>query len=236
MAYSYFYVVLIEAFAYTLALYIVYEKTIRYSKHAIPLHVLVFMLTYLTPQYLSFSFEALAVFLASLAMLAPATYHSVQRTRGAIVASLLYSSHYFMQIAIPYITTSCTTLSKTCLEIYTANYLQTFLLVFAGFALYTLTTTALYSIRERTLLVSVFALSAYYYTTYFAVLRYAIPQPVLAVLVIVASTATLYLGLKLGSILFSNLPLDKLFDKYVTVNATATLLSILVATLYSARV
>jgi len=236
MVYSYVYVVLLEAFVYTLALYIAYEKIVRGGKHAIPLYVFVFMLTYLTPQYLSFSFEALAVFLASLAVLAPASYYSTQRARGAVIASLLYSSHYFMQITIPYIAAGCRTLSKACLEVYAANYLQIFLLVFTGFALYTLTSTALHSIRERPLLISVFALSTYYYTTYFAVLRYTTPQPVLAILVIVVSTATLYLGSKLGSLLFSDLPLDKFFDKYVTVNTTATLFSILAATLYSTRV
>ena len=141
-----------------------------------------------------------------------------------------------MQITIPYITANCRTLSKACLEVYAVNRLQAVLLISAGTALYTLTTTALYGMRERPFLISVFALSTYYYTTYFAVLRYAIPQPVLAVLVIVVSAITLYLGLKLGSLLFSNLPLDRFFDKYVTVNTTATLFSILATTLYSARV
>jgi len=236
MVYSYIYVVLLEAFVYTLTLYIVYDKIACGSKYAIPFHVFVFMLTYLTPRYLSFSFEVLAVFLASLAVLAPASYYSAQRARGAVIASLLYSSHYFMQIAIPYITANCRVLSKACLEVYTANYLQTILLVSAGFSLYTLTTTALYGVREKPLLISVFALSTYYYTTYFTVLRYTVPQPVLAVLVIVVSATTLYLGLKLGSLLFSNLPLDRFFDKYVTVNTTTTLFSILAAALYSARV
>lgn len=212
-------------------LHVVMKKYFGFSNILLLLtYVAILINTRITPIYIDYSFGYYLVFLLSITgyLFLCIIYYR----KYSIIYGLLYYFHFFILGLAPYIFLDCPLTTYLCIYTRLSKHLISILVFITGFILMFFLNTITYVLKERLYRLHIFISTLYLSSIYSSLLENLFSSITISFIVFFTSIASLYIGIETGKYLFFELSIEKIFDKYVSINALLIFIFISLISIY----
>ncbi len=222
----------IENLVYSILFYLLLRKYIGVgSVMVVPIYSVILSFTRLSPIFIDSGFGHYIVFLLSLFNYLLLCI--IRFRENVIIYGLLYYFHYFFLGIAPYIFLNCPILSTLCMYTRLSNPLSLLLVFITGFIIMVFLNSITTMLEDHVYRFHMFIMTLYLSSIYASLLETLVTDIALPFIILSISAISYYVGLKSGEYLYLGLDVDKIFDKYVSINAVLLFMFISFLSVYA---
>ncbi len=222
----------IENLVYTTLFYLLLRRYIGIGSVVLtPIYSIILSFTRLSPIYIDTSLGYYIVFLLSLFNYLLICI--IRFRENVIVYGLLYYFHYFFLGMAPYVFLNCSVLSTLCMYTRLSNPLSLLLVFITGFIIMVFLNSITTMLKDYVYRFHMFIMTLYLSSIYASLLETLVTNIALPFVILSISAISYYVGLKSGEYLYLGLDVDKIFDKYVSINTVLLFMFISFLSIYT---
>jgi len=196
------------------------EKNIFFAS----LSSLILILTPILPVSIDTCLNPFIVLFTSILLFT--TSSRVLKREGGVYGLMFYGN-LALTILAPFINYNCYCLSYLCVYTRSINPLESMILLTVATLLFTLEASILGLVYDLSVEITVYTTIIYGLSQYAVFLNNVLNDTIVKVLVFTIGFATCFIGRLVGGRIYSGLIVEKVFDKYISINTPLNLLFIL---------